>query len=422
MHGPGEQALRANIWKFYLVRSLVEFQLLFPIWVVYLQEERGLSLQQVTAMEGPFWLATVLLEVPTGAVADRFGRKVSLSLGALVYAGAVATFGLAQDYTVLFASYLLWAGALTLFSGADAAFFYDTLKALGREEEYQRLWGRATALQAAAVAGGFVLGAPLAAATTLWMPIAVSAVIVFIAWLISLTLVEPPVHEETHREGLVATIRAAGRLAWGQPSLRYLMPLAAAAIGGVVVLQVLAQPFLRSHDIGIAYFGWLLLPGQLAGMAGALFAHRIATVLGMRNTVLLVLALALGPLALFAASSSAWVFLAFPVAAATWSTAQPVISDYVNRRVPSAQRATVLSLFQLQISVVAGLLIPLAGAAGEDGLSTGYRLTFGLTALTVAPLLLLWLRSHRPQPPVALEPVLPIGAEQTAVTERLSHP
>ena len=422
MTGPGEEALRANIWKFYVVRSLVEFQLLFPIWVIYLQEDRGLSLQQITAMEGPFWLAMVLLEVPTGVVADRFGRKISLSLGAFIYAAAVATFGLANDYTVLFASYMLWAGALTLFSGADAAFFYDTLKALGRQEEYQQLWGRATALQATAVAGGFVLGAPLAAATALWVPIAASAGIVFVAWLISLSLVEPPIHEETHREGLVATTRTAARLTWAQPSLRYLMPLAAASVGGVIVLEILAQPFLRGHGIGIAYFGWLLLPGQLAGIAGALFVHRLTALIGMRNTILLIIALALGPLALFAAWDSVYVFFAFPVAAATWNTAQPVISDYVNRRIPSAQRATVLSLFQLQISVVAGLMVPLAGAAGEGGLNTGYRFTFLIAAATTAPLLLLWLRSHRPQPPAELEPVPPISPEHTAVGERLSHP
>ncbi|MCS7294534.1 MAG: hypothetical protein NZ761_03965, partial [Dehalococcoidia bacterium] len=140
------QSYAGNVWKFYAFRGLVHFQLWLPIWVVYLTDERGFSLTQVTALDAPFWVLMVLLEVPTGAVADRWGRKTSLSLGALLYTATIVGFGLATTYWLVLASYLLWAVAWTLFSGADAAFLYDSLKAMGREAEYQKLYGRAWAV------------------------------------------------------------------------------------------------------------------------------------------------------------------------------------------------------------------------------------------------------------------------------------
>ena len=60
--------------------------------------ERGLSLTQITLLDTPFFLLIVLAEVPTGAIADRFGRRSSLMLGSALFAVAVFIFGVADSY------------------------------------------------------------------------------------------------------------------------------------------------------------------------------------------------------------------------------------------------------------------------------------------------------------------------------------
>jgi len=45
--------MQANIRKFYLFQFLLNFQLWWPIWVIYLTEERGLTLGQVTLIDVP---------------------------------------------------------------------------------------------------------------------------------------------------------------------------------------------------------------------------------------------------------------------------------------------------------------------------------------------------------------------------------
>ena len=98
-----DMALEANVWKSYLYRFLMNFQLWWPIWVIYLQKERGLSLTQITLLDTPFFLLIVLAEVPTGAIADRFGRRTSLMLGSSLFALAVFIFGIADNYLIILA-------------------------------------------------------------------------------------------------------------------------------------------------------------------------------------------------------------------------------------------------------------------------------------------------------------------------------
>src|SRR5258706_230548 len=83
---------------------VVEPQLWLPIWVIYLHEELGFSLTQITLLDVPFFLFVVFAEVPTGAVADRFGRRVSLMLSGAMVAVAVSVFGLATNYIVILIS------------------------------------------------------------------------------------------------------------------------------------------------------------------------------------------------------------------------------------------------------------------------------------------------------------------------------
>ncbi len=139
MQAVSQANLRANIRKFYLFQFLLNFQLWWPIWVIYLTEERGLTLGQVTLIDVPFWLSIIALQIPAAAVADRWGRKPTLIAAALALSAAVTLFGLATSFGLILVSYLIWGIGFSLLFGTESAFLYDTLKALGREDEYPRV-------------------------------------------------------------------------------------------------------------------------------------------------------------------------------------------------------------------------------------------------------------------------------------------
>ena len=105
---------RRNIRLLYAFWFLRDFHLWIPVWIVFLTEQRGFSLTEVTGAEGLYLVGVVFLEVPTGAVADRWGRSKSLALGALCLAGATFIFAFTESFGVLLVSFLLWSVAFTL--------------------------------------------------------------------------------------------------------------------------------------------------------------------------------------------------------------------------------------------------------------------------------------------------------------------
>jgi len=158
--------LAHNVGHSYLYAFLMDLSLSAPIWVLYLRDERGFSLTQITLLEVPLFLLIVFAEVPTGAVADRFGRRISLMLASGILAISMFVYGIATSYPVILISNLAWGLAFTFRSGADVALLYDSLQQAGREEEFQRASGRLFALRSGAMLAGLLIGAPLAAATS----------------------------------------------------------------------------------------------------------------------------------------------------------------------------------------------------------------------------------------------------------------
>ena len=356
------RAYQANIWKFYLQTFLLNLQLWYPIWIIYLQEERGLTLGQVTLVEVPHLLTIVLLQIPAAAIADRWGRRPTLALGALLSAMGVTLFGLADTYQLILLSYVIWGASYALMSGADSAFLYDSLKALGREDEYQRIYGGAWAVLSAASLAGTLIGAPVAAATSLPFPIVLSGGIAALGFLAALTFTEPRHFREgelqlAYRQVMGESIR----LALHQPTVRYaILFFGVLTIGGIAPMFFF-QPFLERHNIDLSQVGYLQTPTRVMGVVGALVAYRVVSRVGERGTFMLLPLSMVGSYAVLAAWDSVFAQVVFPVMNLAAVMGRPVVTDYLNRRVPTSQRATVLSLTNLTYCLI---LIPLAPIVG----------------------------------------------------------
>src|SRR5438105_4303250 len=108
-----------NVRLFYAYGFLSNAGLWLGVWIKYLLDERGFELRYVLLMDMPFWLLVALLQAPTGALADRIGRKRLMAISGLAYSLTILGFGLTTNYWMLFADYVLWAVALATQSGAD---------------------------------------------------------------------------------------------------------------------------------------------------------------------------------------------------------------------------------------------------------------------------------------------------------------
>ena len=383
---------RANIWKFYLYQFLLNFQLWWPIWVIYLTEERGLSLGQVTLIDVPFWGSIIALQIPAAAIADRWGRRPTLLAGALFFSIAVTVFGLATSFELILVSYLIWGVGFALLGGTESAFLYDTLKALGREDEYPRVYGRAWGLVFAAAMAGTLLGAPVAKATDLSFPIVVSGGIAFLAVLAAASFTEPRLEEgRRHHLSYGQIIGESVEILRRRPAIRYSVLFYGLITIGSIGPIFFFQPFLREHGIGLGEVGLWQTPTRIAGIIGAVAAYRIIAVLGERRTFYLMPAVIFASYALLALWDSVYAQVAFPVMSLVVALSQPTVTDYLNRRVPTDQRATVVSLTNLARSAVLVPSAPLLGQlADRASLKATYWAGGAMVAALSLPLLALW--------------------------------
>ena len=363
---------------------LRDFQLWIPVWIVFLTEERGFSLTQVTAAEGLFLAGMVSLEVPTGAVADRWGRSRSLALGALTLAASVLIFAFTTSFPVLLASFLLWSLAAALMSGADMALLFDTLKHDGRDSEFERFAGRGMAMSWAGAGIATLLGGPVAALTDIRTTIFIGAATCLGAMVLALAIHEPAhspkAAEEAAAEG--GHIREAFRTVSVQPRVAGDRAADGRADGGDRIVHYLTQPYLidRGVEVGV-WFSALQVPLFVAGIVGALLAPRL--VARDSSTRPLVLGGLLGAAGCFALAATPGMaaFIALPLVVGMGGALHPIGSGYVNRRVDSARRATVLSISGMGMSVTMAVLAPVLGFATDSwGVWAGFAISGSVTA------------------------------------------
>lgn len=390
----GASPYASNVAKSYLYRFLMDFQLWLPIWILYLRDERGFSLTQINLLDTPFFLLIVLAEVPTGAIADRFGRRTSLFLGAAFFSVAVFVFGIADNFAVIMVSYVSWGLAITLQSGADVALIYDSLKHDGREAEFQRVNSRLWAARASASLLGILIGAPIAAATSFQTVIVGSSLIGALAVPVALWMREPPYRASTH-EAYIDTLIAGLRDMWRAPALRYIVMFSGIVSLGALAPHVFEQPFLDDHGVKVSSFGLWQAPIRAAGIVAALGAGWWVSRLGERGAFLSLPLLTSAGCLLLAGIDASWIFVAFIALGIVHGMHNPLLASYVNHRIPSERRATMLSVQSVAASIALSAQ-PIGGLIADNyGLQAAF-LMYGLLTLTTGLILLrLWDRAER---------------------------
>src|SRR5438046_4967781 len=199
---------RGNVWLLFTAQALLMFILWVPIWVVFLQG-KGLSLAEIGLLEAVAWVIAAAVEVPTGAIADRWGRKTSIALGAFAY--SLAMFLILADALspAFLLGYALWNSSFAFVSGADSALLYDSLKADGRASEAAKQSGRYAAIEQGSQGIAALLGAALAT-VDITLCFTICGVLGLVATALVLTVREPPqFSEQEERLGYWSNLRTA---------------------------------------------------------------------------------------------------------------------------------------------------------------------------------------------------------------------
>jgi len=209
----------------------------------------------------------------------------------------------------------------------------------------------------------------------------------------ALVMEEPHVaHEERHYwRGLADGMS----FAWNHPEVRYTLLIGSVLLAGTFAPVVLVQPFLIHHAVGTALYGVYQAPLRVLSILAALVAVRVALRTGVGLLLLgactTIVAAYIG-LAVFD-TNPAFVFFALP--ALMTGLTRPVIDGYLNKRIPSARRATVLSVMQLCFALQVMWFEPALGFFTDDySIRTAFLFAAVYFLVLMPPLLWLWQRAQ----------------------------
>jgi MFS family permease len=390
---------QGNIFKFYVYRILYNFMPFLPVWVIFLQEKHDLSLTQITLIDTAFWLTMAVTEIPTGAVADTLGRKLSQVIGMVMATGSVLMFAQAPSFLLLMVANSLWAVALTFVSGAELALFYDTFRALDREDSYPAHRGRLSAVVLTSIAvssglGGLIGQVSLIA--TFWVTLAV----MLLATVFLLLLKEPP-QELDPESGQKITYANTLRISWKairrEPSLRWallysnLLPLMGAAVRITFI-----QPHVLAVGLPIAALGFVTMGLRAFQIMGSASSGRVVDKFGKWNWMALAAGITFAGLIALGGFNSLWGIFFFALSGFAVSATRPLVEGLILSRTPGAVRATILSVDSLIFRVMLAAVEPGVGViADRYGLPTAFLLmgaSFGVLILVV---MLRWRRVNQ---------------------------
>lgn len=385
------------------------------IWVLYLLEERGLTLGQVLLFESAFAAITVAAEIPTGMVADRWGRRLSLLASGLFTALGLTIFGLAGSIEFLLLAFTLFGIGLSLMSGADDAMLFDSLAPLGRGEEFARRAGRLNAMAWGVNAATAIIGALLAQATSLALPIMMSGGFGLVAAFLALRFTEPPARGEPV-PFLRIGVRAARRVL-GQRELWSIIVFFGTLLVSAALVFTVFQPIATRLGAPVWALGLIAATITVASAYGGWISATTERRFGLSKT-LVIAGLAATVALLAAAAGIRALFPLILLSPLAWNILHPLVADYLARRVPDRERATVLSINSMASQLGAVIATPLVGLV-VDQRGTGSALlaaTVGLS-LVGAGSYALW----RARGDLTIAPDWPPaedGAEPSPTTER----
>lgn len=387
--------LRRNISIYYVYKVTLNLQFWMTVSILYLQW-RGLSLGEIGLLETVGGLVVMTAEIPTGAIADLFGRRWSVSLGMFLCAVGLALYGLADSFWFVALAYIPWMVGFSMTSGADSALLYDSMKAVGREADYAKVEGQVISLVSGASAVAGITGALLAMRWGYQAPIWLTLAVSVIGGCVALTFQEPPRQEmaAAERPRLSEQFRSAARVLLGQRSLFYLMAFGALTSGVTFVLkQSYFQVYASGAGLPVGLFGFLSFALVAGGMVGSYLSGRFIPMVGEQRALLIIpclMGLAFAGMAVTVSLPGLAFLLLVPFLSALL---RPALLAAVNARITSDVRATVLSVQSLLWALVFGLLGPIVGFIADRSVPLGF-LTMALTLLGAAPVLFLLAKDH----------------------------
>ena len=401
-----DAGIQTRVRRYYAFQALVAFQLWSPFWSLWLFQRLSNDFFLGTLVDMVFWIVSLLVAMPAGAFADRYGRKRALIIGVAIWMLGIVLFGFADNFAAFSLANAVWAFGAGFMWGAGSAYLYDTLAEVHAEARYPTLSSRAAMYSFLGTAIASVLGGILVTTSgRLNLSLILYAIPGVGAVALGLSFQEPTVPREPE-PNLFAQVRSGLRTTARNRQI-VLIILFQVLVGFVTYMMGFFRPQFMDEIVqgdfvlmGAIYAGFFLI----AAFSGRT-VDRILKRFGESGSLVLVSFLIFPPFALiylvaqgFFSPDTALVLgvLTQVPDYAFWGIEAPLITTIINRRVGSKDRATVLAINSFFTTLVIAFAEPGVGlVATSYSFGTGLGLAALVACLPTVFILSAYRRSER---------------------------
>ncbi len=378
--------LKRNISIGYAYNFFLQLNITTAVWVLYLAF-KGMSLAEIGILESIYHITGLLLELPSGAIADLKGRKFCVVTGRAVSLISCYLMIISNSFLGFAVSFMLSSAAMNLNSGAAEALIYDSLKELGEEEKYKKIWGQLVFVMSIAQGIAILLGGILADIKFLYAYM-LGMVVQTAALLVSLGFSEPTIYNNDNINNkqeklIIKQVKTSIDVLKERKIVLYII-LFSALMGSLqTTVFFYSQKFFSDMAYTKTLIAVICSLGCLIEAVSSKYAYIFESMLKLKGTLIIlsvVNIIALAGLALFKDLS---VFF-YLLTSVSGGLAFTIFSDYINTEIPSEYRATILSFDSLCFSVFMICIFPLFGLIAEHA---GFSATFGVTAIIYVPVM-----------------------------------
>lgn len=360
---------------------------MIPVWVAFLQSR--ISVTQISIYVAVLFATQLVLELPTGALADLIGRKQTIFIAYLVDALQYIFFALAWTFPQFLILAIISGLAEALRSGSLEALVYDSLKQDGRENDFRGVMAKQglrfqVGLIMATFLGGFLYNLSPA------LPFVLSGIPLLGSAVISIYFIEPIIDSE--KFGMRNYLR---QIKWGaieafKTQKHRLISLYYIVVGAISWMCMIYFTDFAMVNLGFDASTRGVLSSGLR-VANALLIAKFLTnekIFNFRRTIILFpIIMIVGLLPgywLYGYLGVPFVGLVMLSSTARWI----LLGKYTNEIFSSKYRATAISTLSMAIGVIVVLGVVASGPIMERWGDA--RLVFSLlgilSLLTVAPL------------------------------------
>jgi len=373
-------------WRYYVFSFLAGLSFYTAALIPFYTNWGHISLTQVQFLQAWLMFWAFVLEVPTGVIADKFGRKYSVALGCLMTFFSFLIYGSFPYFSAFLVAEFLAAAGMALMSGASEALLYDSLKEENNESSFKNVFGRSFSVGQISAIISAPLGGFIAVKYGLNAPMLFTAFPALIASIILITAKEPSQkYSKSEKKNYLDIARKGVSSFIHHKVLRSLAFNGILVYTGVYFLVWLYQPLLQSLGVAIIFFGFIRALFSLSGMVFNHDLQLIEKLFGSNknffNISAVLTTISLLSIAVF--PNVATVLIAIVLLGGLGQARFTALNSYMNNHIASEQRATTLSTISMLNRIVLIALNPLVGFMADQSVRGAFLFLAVLPILAI---------------------------------------